>query len=34
MLRLAVNPAAFHFFDAETGVSLAAAAEEHKLQTA
>jgi multiple sugar transport system ATP-binding protein len=33
-LRLAVNPAAFHFFDAETGVSLAAATEERKLQTA
>jgi len=34
MLRLAVNPAAFHFFDAETGVSLAAATEERELQTA
>ena len=33
-LRLAVNPAGFHFFDAETGVSLAAATEEHELQTA
>ena len=33
-LRLAVNPAAFHYFDAETGVSLAAATEEHELQTA
>jgi multiple sugar transport system ATP-binding protein len=33
-LRLAVNPAAFHFFDPETGMSLAAATEEHALQTA
>ena len=33
-MRLAVNPAAFHFFDAETGVSLAAATEERELQTA
>jgi multiple sugar transport system ATP-binding protein len=32
-LRLAVNPAAFHFFDAETGVSLAAATGERELQT-
>ena len=33
-LRLAVNAAAFHFFDAETGTSLAAATEERELQTA
>jgi multiple sugar transport system ATP-binding protein len=33
-LRLAVNPAAFHFFDVETGMSLTAATEEHALQTA
>ena len=33
-LRLAVNSAAFHFFDAETGVSLAASTEERELQTA
>ena len=33
-LRLAVNPAGFHFFDPETGMSLAAAAEERTLQTA
>ena len=33
-LRLAVNAAAFHFFDAETGMSLAAATEERELQTA
>ena len=33
-LRLAVNPAGFHFFDPETGVSLAAATEERELQTA
>jgi multiple sugar transport system ATP-binding protein len=33
-LRLAVNPTSFHFFDAETGMSLAAAAGERELQTA
>ena len=33
-LRLAVNPAGFHFFDPETGVSLAAADGERELQTA
>ena len=33
-LRLVVNAAAFHFFDAETGTSLAAATEERELQTA
>jgi multiple sugar transport system ATP-binding protein len=33
-LRLAVNSSAFHFFDANTGASLAASAEERELQTA
>ena len=33
-VRLAVNPAGFHFFDGETGVSLAAPAEERELQRA
>jgi multiple sugar transport system ATP-binding protein len=32
-LRLAINPAAFHFFDAETGVSLAESVGERELQT-
>jgi multiple sugar transport system ATP-binding protein len=33
-LRLSVKPGAFHFFDAETGASLAAAAGERELQPA
>ena len=32
-LRLSVNPAAFHFFDPDTGASLAAASEEREPQT-